>query len=413
MRHTPAPSAWRLFLALTTAVVLAACSRTSAPPSRLSHDAYVWQRQWTPAVQRAMQASGELVQTWHVLAAEWETTGRWAEVRPDWQALRSAPQSTRDGVIMTVRINGQLDDDLQASASIAHIAGLLQRWRDAGVRVAGVEIDYDCATARLPSYAQWLAGLRQGLGNMPLSITALPTWLESPALDDVLAASDTVVLQVHAVMNPRQGLFDARRAAAWLAAFAKRTERPWYVALPTYGTRVTWSEDGRVSGIESERPMLAAAGPGPASELAARPEVIDAFVAQIARERPRGLAGIVWFRLPTEDDVRAWSLPTWLAILARQPLTPVLSVQARAGADPGVHEVVLVNAGNADAPLPAAVQLDRACRIADGVNGYALETGAQGLYLQRTQDGLLRAGRRRTIGWLRCQQKEMTLHVQP
>ncbi|MDA4569495.1 DUF3142 domain-containing protein, partial [Escherichia coli] len=57
----------------------------------------------------------------------------------------------------------------------------------------------------------------------PLSITALPTWLNSPDLDALLKVPDESVLQVHAVLNPTQGLFDAKRAQAWISAFAGRT----------------------------------------------------------------------------------------------------------------------------------------------------------------------------------------------
>jgi hypothetical protein len=402
----------RLLLAMAP-FLLNACAPQPAVP--LPQDAYIWQRHWTPAVSRAMQASGDLVRTWRVLAAEMDTAGSWTDITPDWTALTAGKQR----VVMVMRIGGQLDD-LQGPASMAHAIALMKRWQHAGVRIAGVEIDHDCATARLPAYAQFITALRQQLDPaVPLSITALPTWLESPALDSLLAAADETVLQVHAVMNPKLGLFDAKLARSWLTAFAKHTDRHWRVALPTYSTRVTWDADGSIAGIESERPMLAGAGPAAAAELVARPETMAAFVSQIERDHPRGLAGIVWFRLPTEDDARAWSLPTWHAVLAREPLTPALEVKAKEqdqtnmrSPNPALRDVILINTGNADASLPSSVRLDSNCRVADGINGYALETDAQGMYLRRTQDGLLRAGRQRNIGWLLCSQKNIIFHVQ-
>lgn len=378
-----------------------------------------------------MQASDGLVGAWRVLAAELDGADRWTGITPDWNALIADKRP----VIMVVRINGQLDE-LRGSASrsastsasgsalesaseaapIAQIDAAIKRWRQAGVPIAGVEIDHDCATARLPAYAHFLIALRKQLPPATkLSITALPTWLESPVLDSLLAAADESVLQVHAVLNPRQGLFDAKRARAWLAAFAEHTDRPWRVALPTYGTRVAWDANGNIAGIESERPTLTTAGSAAASELVAQPAAMAAFVSQIERDRPRGMAGIVWFRLPTTDDARAWSLPTWRAVLARQPLQAGVTVVAQADAgqaNPALRDVILVNTGGADTALPLSIRLDGRCRNGDGINGYALETDAQGMYLRRTQDGLLRAGRQRRIGWLVCPREEITFHVQ-
>lgn len=391
-------------------------SGQSALPATTNHpltqDAYIWQRQWTPSLAQAMQISAPHIRRWHALVAELDARGRWTDITPDWTALK------RDGrpLVLTVRIEGQLNvfKEADLSAIRQHIADLLARWRAAGIVVAGLEIDHDCASARLPGYASFLGTLRAALpAGMSLSITALPTWLDSPALDALLALPDEVVLQVHAVLNPRQGLFDPKRARDWLDKFSRRAQRPWYVALPTYGTRVAWSPDGRIANIESESTTLATTAV--MNELVAAPQTIAGFVAQLERERPAQLAGIVWFRLPTDEDVRAWSLPTWLAVLQRQALKPDLQLQLQPAPDSVARNVVLINAGNADIALPRVLRINpaAACRSGDGINGYALESDAQGRYLRRTRDGLLRAGRQRNVGWLNCQQESVALHVEP
>jgi hypothetical protein len=247
-----------------------------------------------------------------------------------------------------------------------------------------------------------------------LTITALPTWLQSTDLDRLLASSDEAVLQLHAVMNPVEGLFDPARAYRWVAAFAQRTSRPWRVALPAYGSRVTWGADGRIAAIESERPALYPGGV--AHELIAAPDVVRAFVARLDSRRVRGLAGIVWFRLPTDADARAWSLVTWRAVLARDALAARLDAVARPSTQAGLYDVSLVAHGNADTPLPRVVRLARACTVGDGINGYALDYDAQGMLLRRAQPGLLRAGNQLNIGWLRCgtaAPEEVTFHVEP
>ena len=230
-----------------------------------------------------------------------------------------------------------------------------------GLPLDTLEIDHDCATARLPAYVEFLRKLRQKLpSNIALSITALPTWLDSDQLAPLLTIPEQSVLQVHAVLNPMQGLFDAARARAWLNAYARRTRHPWRIALPTYGSRVSWDEQGRVRAIASEQASLTPAGAS--QELLVTPQSMLDFVTALDRHHPAGLRGIVWFRLPTDDDTRAWSVPSWQAVLARAPLLSNLQVQAQAGSndDPhGVRDVMLINAGNADAHLPA-------CRAGNG-----------------------------------------------
>lgn len=393
---------------LSLTLLIGACSK---PPAPLPNDAYVWQRKWTPAVTAALHDSRDIVRTWRVLAAEQDRGDDWALVSPDWNALAAAHAP----VIAVVRIDGQLAG-LTGTLPAARIVSLIERYKQHGIVLTGIEIDHDCPTSQLAGYSRFLAALRTQLDpSIKLSITALPTWLDSVALDDLLTHADEAVLQVHAVMNPAQGLFDPVQARAWLRAFARRTQRPWRVALPTYGSRVTWSVQGRVAGIESEAPMLLAdsAAPGLSHELVVPPQQIDAFVTQIEHDALPRLAGIVWFRLPTDADERAWSLGTWRAVLTRAPLSATIVAEVRdSGGNgegsssqiphAGLFDVALVSSGNADAPLPAIVRTDSSCSAADGINGYALDYDAHGMLLRRVQPGLLRAGMRRTIGWLRC-----------
>ncbi|WP_148260576.1 DUF3142 domain-containing protein [Achromobacter xylosoxidans] len=384
-------------------LLLAACGKQADLPG----DAYVWQRVWTPPVSQALADSADIVRAWRVLMGEMNPDGRWFTAAPDLAALAAAKRP----VIMVLRLDGRADA-LPSAEVLARIAAARSAWRDAGVALAGIEIDYDCPTSKLPAYAAFLAALKPGLGpDLPLSITALPTWLNGSGLDELLRIPDEAVLQVHAVLSPEQGLFNAKRASAWLTAFADRTQRPWRVALATYGSRVSWNDDGSIAAVESERSALLPGGR--ASELVATPASMAAFVDEIHRSRPPGLAGIVWFRLPTARDERAWSPTTWRAVLTRQPLLPTLSVTARATGGNGAQDLILSNGGNADAALPFAIRWDGACRAADGINGYTLEHDSGGAFLRRSQDGLLHAGGQRNIGWIRCENGPSSFHVQP
>jgi hypothetical protein len=390
-------------------------------PAPLASDVYIWQRQWTPAVSAAIAESAGDIQAWRVLALEWDGSGRWRETAFDDAVL----QRTGKPVIAVVRIDGQLANWDEA-VLLAGITDLLARWERRGIRPAGVEIDHDCATARLPAYARFLALLRAKLAaqenagadavratggaRLALSITALPTWLNSPLLDQVLAQADDVVLQIHAVQDPRFGLFNADQARTWLKQFAARRQTAWRVALPAYGTRVVWNTDGGIAAIESERPVLMGSAQG--SELMASPSAIAEFMARIEHSPPRGLAGWVWFRLPTDEDERAWSVSTWRTVVRRSPLRAAVIVNAAPAASTGLHDIQIINEGNADAPLPAALRIDGACLAADGINGYVLERDAKGAWLRREREGLLRAGHRRVVGWVRCNQDKVLAYEQ-
>jgi hypothetical protein len=77
----------------------------------------------------------------------------------------------------------------------------LARWRAAGNRVVGIQIDFDARTRHLESYAEFLADLRSRLPpDTKLGITGLLDWSANgdPAGLDALAGTvDEVVLQIY------------------------------------------------------------------------------------------------------------------------------------------------------------------------------------------------------------------------
>jgi hypothetical protein len=401
-RHVPiiTRSPWRL---LTLLLALAACS---TPPAPLTHDAYIWQRAWRPAVAEAMRGSADMLRQWRVLAAEAGPGSRLAPVAVDWQALRQSIRPT----IMVVRVDGQLPE-LDEAALLAAILKLRQDWVAAGVPPAGIEIDHDCGSARLPGYARILGQLRLALkGEVPLSITALPAWLGSVDLDAVLAQVDEAVLQVHAVKNPAVGLFDADMARDWIARFAAHSPVPFRIALPTYGSRVDFDQFGNPVAVESEAPLLASM---PNSrELMAQPSAVASLLASLEHNPPRGLRGIAWFRLPTEEDRRTWSAATWRAVVQGRLLVPVLAAHLQAAKDQDLYDLVLENTGDIDAPWPK-IEVGAGCTAADAIGGYALKPAAPGHLYYSNRSGLLRSHQRTLVGWLRCSSEKVNLHVAP
>jgi hypothetical protein len=394
----------RLLFATFAFVLL---SGADASRRALPQDAYIWQRKWTPALRVALTKSSDLVRAWRVLAAYSDDGGRLQPVTVDWKALKSSGRP----VIAVVRINGQLahynDDQL-----LSDLDGLLSRWRQMGAPIAGLEIDHDCGVARLAAYAQFLSRVRTHLDRtIPLSITALPAWLSSPQLDAVFRPTSEVVLQVHMVQNPRAGLFDADQARRWIEDISRRTDKPFRVALPAYGVRVTRREDGSMLAVESEEPLLA--GGYSSSELVVSPEEVAGLLRELERNPPASLTGIVWFRLPVAGDVRAWSPETWRAVVLGMPLRPRVEAIVEKSAIPGMNNIVLINNGDVDGGLPRTIDLPASCTIADGINGYTLAHSQSGLSIERQQDGLLPGHQRRLIGWMRCNPALVAIHAEP
>jgi len=392
----------RLLLALLLCVVglSASTSQTSRPVAPLLHDAYIWQRGWTPTVIGAATRSADLVRAWRVLLAEADRSGRWIRVAVPWIAL----SATDRPIIAVVRIDGRLDD-ARMPALVEQITASLDALPS---RAAGLEIDYDCPTSKLATYGRFLASLRARLPEaLPLSITALPTWMNGTGLDRLATPLDELVLQVHAVDDPRRGLFDPPQAETWARAFARRVNRPFRVALPAYDVRVTWQRDGALASVEGEMPLLTGTAPG--QTLRASPEAVLSFVHAMQRAAPVNLAGFVWFRLPTEADRRAWSLPTWRAVVTDRLPASRISASLVPADSPNLWTVTLTNESAVDAAVPRRVRLDATCAMADGANGFRL-AAAEPMMLERP-GGRLRPHDSRVIGWARCAQPRRQLDV--
>ena len=372
---------------------LAACVPAAPPP--LVHAVYVWQRQWQPPVSEALTRAAPHVAALRVLAAEIGPDGTEAVARVDLAALQAAGRP----LTAVVRVDGRLAPAAaQLTATVARAVGV---WRTSGLPLAAVELDYDCPRARLRDYAALVRAVRAGLpAGVRLSITALPDWLHSADLPPLLALVDSSVLQVHAVEAGATDLVNASHALDWARAYAALSPHPFWVALPCYGSALYTDADDRPVALESEAPRFLSGLNR--RELSADPAAMAALVQQLTRARLARLAGIVWFRLPTAEDRRAWSLTTWLAVVDGRALTPRFRVERHAGAGSGSIDVVLANIGDLDAPPPAFIDVRPACPQADAVNGYGVrQDGGQTTFV-RTRTTTLRAGRSVVIGWLNC-----------
>lgn len=381
----------RLVSLLTALTLLNGCDQREAPP--LDQQLYIWQRQWTPSHEAALRDSRADFSTLRVLALQAFPQARWHRALIDPELLK------HDGrpLIAVIRLDGQLKS-LDQNEVTLQIQQVLSDWQTQGLTVAGLEIDHDAGNARLSAYREFLLHLRTVLPvSMPLSITALPAWLGSAELPALLAAVDSSVLQVHAVSDPRRGLFDPDQARQWTNAWSRITKKPFYLALPAYGVALL-PNDGGAPVVESETRIER---DGKRQELLADPQQLSQLAAQLRNDPPNHLAGLIWFRLPLANDRRAWSLTTLRAVSRGDALHSRLTLSFTE--HQGLYDVSLINQGNLDSAWPERITVAvQGCDGADALAGYALQQGPDLLTFTRLREGRIAAGGQRAVGWARC-----------
>lgn len=383
--------------------------RASGP---LSHDAYVWQRAWTEPVRRSIHEYSAQLHRLIVLNAEVsfpQGEPRITRVAVDYSTLRAIGRP----VGLALRIGphpGPFRKDDALARSLAELAaGLIVEARTNGVTVAEFQVDFDCAERKLDGYRRWVEVLRGQVAPVPLVITALPAWLDRPAFRRLVAAVDGFVLQVHSLARPKTPSDPfplcepsaARRAVERAAKF----DRPFRVALPTYGYLAAFDRTDRFIGLSAEGPVASWPAGVKLREVKADAGAMAKLVNGWMADRPQVLAGVVWYRLPVESDRRNWRWPTLAKVMAGELPRAEVRVEARR-VETGLVEIQLVNRGAAEHRGPDLVTVSwlRGRLIAsDGLLGYETADGATGSVQLRGKADRpgLAPGERRTIGWVR------------
>ena len=118
-----------------------------------------------------------------------------------------------------------------------------------GATVVGLQLDLDVPTRLLPRYARMLRLLRAQLPTSTrLSITGLPTWMQSPALADVLTATDFWIPQCYGAMIPARleevAPIATPASVARSVARARELHHPFYAGLAAYGYALLYTQSG-------------------------------------------------------------------------------------------------------------------------------------------------------------------------
>lgn len=397
--------------------------RTTGPPPQ---GAYVWQREWTPAVQQAVHEHASNLKEIIALAAEvtWRNgQPQVTRINLDFGALQAAGAPI--GLALRIgSFSGPFASHSPITDTLAAIAwDLVQQAQDAHLSPRELQIDFDCPESKLSGYRLWLDAIRRKV-QIPVTITALPSWLNHREFARLVDPADGYVLQVHSLERPKAPdaattLCDpaaASRAVEWAA----RLRRPFRVALPTYGYRIAFDHQQRFLGISAEGPAPTWPGDAIIREVRAEPNALASLIQKWTADRPIYLQGILWYRLPTADDTMNWQWRTLTAVMKGQTAEPDLRVEVRRP-EPNLAEIDLVNAGQADAPLQVAVELrwaEAKLVAADAIGGFGQADAADD-HLQLQGPRLLAherlgPGQRRMIGWVRLSKDmEVQAHVRP
>jgi hypothetical protein len=392
-------------------LLFAGCGREHLARGPLPHEVYVWQRNWTAEVSHGVNRAAPEVARFDVLVGEVGMQGgtvRAIAAQIDFAVLAKARKPVSLGLRIGTYPGPFTVDSEPLRAGITLLRQSILQAKAAGLRVSELQIDFDCSSRRLDGYTIWVREMRAAFPQESIAITALPDWLKRREFPALAKAAGHFVLQVHSVPGSpkaRPVLCDPA-AARKAVALAGRVGVPFRVALPTYSCELQIDESGKVIGVraedtpatESPRHVLLRAD---AAELAA-------LVRDWEYSRPAMLSGIIWYRLPIDSDRLNWRWPTLAAIIAgRTPEAEGKLIFEPGGS--GVEDAILENLGDADWVLPAELTLPDGLLAADGVNGFRVQSDANGsTHLRNNTARILPPGERLVCGWIRRQPTSTT-----
>jgi hypothetical protein len=126
-----------------------------------------------------------------------------------------------------------------------------------GARVVGLQLDLDAPTRLLPHYARILRATRESLPQgVKLSVTGLPTWMESGELGETLEAVDFWIPQCYGARIPERlsqaTPISSPQDVALAVARARALGRPFFAGLAAYGYAILYDVRGALVTIRGD-----------------------------------------------------------------------------------------------------------------------------------------------------------------
>jgi hypothetical protein len=133
----------------------------------------------------------------------------------------------------------------------------LERARGDNAAVSGIQLDIDVPTRLLPRYGKTLSELRRNLEQgKQLSITGLPTWVESTELDNVLQTVDFWVPQFYGAEIPQRIdqiiPISSPENLTYFINKVRQIDRPFYAGLAAYSFALLYSSSGSLINLRGD-----------------------------------------------------------------------------------------------------------------------------------------------------------------
>jgi hypothetical protein len=245
-----------------------------------------------------------------------------------------------------------------------------ERAKRDGADIKGLQLDFDFPTRLLPRYERTLSTICPNLQpGTELSITGLPTWMDSPELNGVLQNVDFWVPQFYGEEIPRHSSqlipISSPESITYFVNKARQIDKPFYAALAAYSVALLYNAAGslvtlrgdmnpalivsdpnlelinqRLFGSAERRYAFRAKAAGVTDGLnmsAGDVLVIDLPSSETLRSAARivrrlagkKLLGICVFRLPGSDDPAALTVEQVADALNDQDPSPAISVRLK------------------------------------------------------------------------------------
>ena len=152
---------------------------------------------------------------------------------------------------------GSIDPGTMANAIGAAFGEDLRRARNDGADVRGLQLDIDFPTSLLPRYEQTLIAIRPEIHpGTELSITGLPTWLDSPSLNSVLQNVDFWVPQFYGGEIPTRSSqeipISSPESITYFVNKARQIDKPFYAGLAAYSVALLYNASGELINLRGD-----------------------------------------------------------------------------------------------------------------------------------------------------------------
>jgi len=327
---------------------------------------YIWQRSWDEHVGESISDLKTELNKFIILCGDLRYENGKISINTvdiDWNYFSKGDAE----IILAIRINTGTKALLKSDSVYQVIDGLeiildkaILSTQEQRIKITEVQLDYDCPTSKLADYGKFLALYKERFPSLKISITALPTWLNSKEFKKVVKNISYYVLQLHSfeipkTMDKAKQIF-LKDSASLYVKRAVRLKHPFSISLPTYGYEVVFDKNGGFLGLRGEVKRNILGKDIQYKAVMTDPAKILSFLDDISLSKLDKFLGICWFRMPLETDEFNWHTETFKAVLNGYVPHAKFNVKIEKP-QPGLYEIYLVNNGNQNILRPVEFKI--------------------------------------------------------